>query len=142
MLTAVRRLCGQLSGGPSGVAAQSTAARSRPISGSAVNTSATAAGGRRPASAEPATGNPFVHTARPAAASRPHHHRHRPRAGTGRASRTGRRPERRHPHGTPLTPGSVTVPTSRKRPLRRIDGSSGGISTGHGCTITQEAAGL
>ncbi|WP_369830526.1 hypothetical protein [Mycobacterium sp. 1245111.1] len=36
--TAVRRLCGQPSTGPNGVAAQSTAARSRPISWSARKT--------------------------------------------------------------------------------------------------------
>ena len=40
MLTAVCRLCGQPDGGPSGVAAQSTWARSRPTSGSAPNTAA------------------------------------------------------------------------------------------------------
>ena len=59
MSTAVCRLCGQDPGGPSGVAAQSTAARSRPTSSSAANIPAAPDSGS--ASAARATGRPLLH---------------------------------------------------------------------------------
>ena len=68
MSTAVCRLCGHDPGTPSGVAAQSTAARSRPTSSSAANSLASPRLGS--ASAARVTGRPLLQAPEPRSAAR------------------------------------------------------------------------